>query len=781
MADIKAVEAGGLGKAVRRVEDVRFLTGRGNYTDDQAVPGMARGYVLRSPHAHARITGIDTSEAAAMPGVIAVLTGADLAADGIGLMPCMIPVKRRDGSPLYVPPYPALTSDTVRYVGQGVAYVVAETAKQARDAAERVVVDYDPLDAITDTKAAGAPGALVVWPECPDNVCFTFQQGDRAAVDAAFARAAHVTTLDFVITRVAPAPMEPRAALASWDEATGRFTIIAGSQGPHNARRMLANVFFKMPENAFRVISPDMGGGFGMRSGIDSETVLTTWAARRLKRPVKWTGDRSESFLSDNQARDNVTRAELALDKDHKFLAFRVSTQAGMGAYLTGGPGPAINNLGSLAGVYTTPAICVEVNGVFSHTPPTAAYRGAGRPEASYAIERVIDTAARELGVDPADLRRRNTIPRITTPFQTGLVFVYDSGDFLDNLEKALAQADYTGFPARRAESKARGKYRGFGMANVIERSAAGPEEAAEIRFEPDGTATLIMGTHSHGQGHETVFRQLMTDALGMSFDKVRYVQGDTDLVSQGSGTFGSRSSGLGGAAVKGAADKIIDKARKIAAHRFEAAPDDVEFEGGTFRISGTDRTMSLADVAKAASDAAQLPAGMEPGLADKMVYAPKAATYPNGCHCCEIEIDPATGHVEILRYIVIDDVGTVMNPMLLKGQIHGGIVQGVGQIMGEQIVWDPQTGQPLTGSFMDYAMPRADLVPSFEVESNPVPTPMNPLGIKGAGEAGTVGAMPCLVNAIVDALSPLGVRTFDMPASPQRIWQAIQDAPKKG
>jgi carbon-monoxide dehydrogenase large subunit len=404
---------------------------------------------------------------------------------------------------------------------------------------------------------------------------------------------------------------------------------------------------------------------------------------------------------------------------------------------------------------------------VFSHTPPTAAYRGAGRPEASYAIERVIDTAARELGVDPADLRRRNTIPRITTPFQTGLVFLYDSGDFLDNLEKALAQADYKGYAARRSESKARGRLRGF-------------EEAAELHFDADGSATLIVGTHSHGQGHETVFRQLLTDSLGMSFDKIRFVQGDTDLVAQGSGTFGSRSSGLGGAAVQGVANKIIDKARKIAAHRFESAEEDVEFEAGTFRITGTDRTMSLAEVARAAADPAQLPSGMEPGLSDKMVYAPKAATYPNGCHCCEIEIDPDTGHVEILRYLVIDDVGTVMNPMLLKGQIHGGIVQGVGQILGEQIVWDAETGQPLTGSFMDYAMPRADLVPSFEVESNPVPTPMNPLGIKGAGEAGTVGAMPCLVNAIVDALSPIGITTIDMPATPQRIWQTIKDAPKK-
>ena len=781
MADIKAVEAGGLGKAVRRVEDVRFLTGRGNYTDDQVLAGMVRGYVFRSPHAHARIRRIDPAEALALPGVLAVLTGADLQADGIGHMPCVVPVKRRDGSPLFVPPHPALAQDIVRYAGQGVAFVVAETAPLARDAAERIFVAYEPLDAITDMQAAAAPGAPAVWADCPDNIVFTFQQGDRAAVDAAFARAAHVTTLDFTITRVAPAPMEPRAAIASWDETTGRFTIIAGSQGPHNARRLLANAFFRMPESAFRVISPDMGGGFGMRSGIDNETVLTAWAARKLKRPVKWTGDRSEGFLADFQARDNITRAELALDKDGTFLAFRVSTLAGMGACLSfGGPGPAINNLGSLAGVYTTPAIAVEVNGVFTHTPPTAAYRGAGRPEASYAIERAIDTAARELGVDPADLRRRNTIPRITTPFQTGLVFVYDSGDFLDNLEKALAQADYTGFPVRRAASKARGKYRGFGMANVIERSAAGPEEAAEIRFDPDGSATLIVGTHSHGQGHETVFRQLLTDALGLGFDQVRFVQGDTDLVSQGAGTFGSRSSGLCGAAVQGAAEKIIDKARRIAAHRFEAAPEDVEFEGGTFRITGTDRAVSLADVAQAASDPARLPAGMEPGLADKMIYSPKAATYPNGCHCCEIEIDPATGDVEILRYIVIDDVGTVMNPMLLKGQIHGGIVQGVGQIMGEQIVWNAQTGQPLTGSFMDYAIPRADLVPSFEIESNPVPTPMNPLGIKGAGEAGTVGAMPCLVNAIVDALAPLGVTTFDMPASPQRVWQAIQGAPKK-
>ena len=767
----------GLGEAVARTEDERFLSGRGRFTDDHALPGEARAVVLRSPHAAAKIRSIDTTAALALPGVLVVLTGSDIVAAGIGTAPSMVAYERPDGSAMFkAPRYPLVIDGRVRHVGDAVAFIVAETLEGAHAAAEAIVIDYDPQGAVTDPLVALQPGAVAVWEGCRDNASFRFEAGDKSAVDAAFARADHVTSLDLVINRVSAAPMEPRAAVADYDQTSDRLVLYCGVQNPHAMRRILAGQFLNIPETQLRVVSPDMGGAFGMRSSPYPELALVLHAARLLRRPVRWTIERSEAFVADDQARDNRTHGELALTKDGTFLALRVRTVAALGAYVAmGGAGPATMNIGGLAGVYRTPAIHVEVLGVLTNTPSTSAYRGAGRPEASYTIERLIDAAAREMGIDRIALRRRNTISPAEMPFKTGLVFTYDCGAFEQNMDLALEAIDHPGFGERAGASRKNGKLRGFGLANVIERSAALGEETAEIRFDPSGGITLLMGTHSHGQGHETVFRQLLSGKLGLDFESVRYVQGDTDLVAHGFGTFGSRSSGLGGAALERAADKIIEKCRLIVAHAMEADPSDIEFDGGVFSVAGTDRRTTLGEAAKKAYATASLPPGMEPGLHERAAFSPVGATFPNGCHACEVEIDPETGALQILRYVVVDDVGTVMNPLLLKGQIHGGVAQGVGQINMEGIGWDGETGQQLSGSFMDYCMPRALDFPFFDVHSNPVPTALNPLGIKGAGEAGTVGAMPCLMNAIIDALGARGVHDLDMPATPHRIWRALQ------
>lgn len=767
----------GLGEAVVRAEDDRLLCGRGRYTDDHVLPGEARAVVLRSPHAAAEILSIDTELAVAIPGVLSVLTGEDVVAAGLGFAASMADYKRPDGTPMFkAPRRPLVVDGRVRFVGDPVAFVVAETLEIARAAAEAIQVDYKPVAAVIDTLEALNPDAVAVWEDCPDNVSFRFEAGDQAAVAAAFARADHVTRLDLIVNRVSAAPMEPRAAVAAFDPVEERLVLYCGVQNPHITRRVLARQFLNIPESQLRVVSPDMGGAFGMRSSPYPEMSLVLHAARLLRRPVRWTIERSEAFIADDQARDNRTHAELALDKDGTFLALRVQTVAALGAYVSmGGAGPATLNVGGLAGVYRTPAIHVTVTGALANTPSTAAYRGAGRPEASYTIERLIDAAARELGIDRVDLRRRNTISPDEMPFKTGLVFTYDCGEFERNMDMALTAIDYADYRRRADETAKNGKLRGFGLANVIERAAALGEETAEIRFDPSGGVTLLMGTHSHGQGHETVFKQLLSGKLGLDFDNVRYVQGDTDLVAHGFGTFGSRSSGLGGAALARAADKIIEKCRLIVAHAMEADPTDIEFASGVFSVVGTDRRTTLLEAAAQAFNAPKLPPGMEPGLHERAAFSPIGATFPNGCHACEVEIDPETGVVEILRYVVVDDVGNVMNPMLLKGQIHGGIAQGIGQIGMEDIVWDSESGQQLSGSFMDYCMPRALDLPFFEVLSNPIPTALNPLGIKGAGEAGTVGAMPCLMNAIIDALGARGVHTLDMPATPHRVWAALQ------
>jgi carbon-monoxide dehydrogenase large subunit len=771
----------GIGQGVPRWEDPRLLRGGGRYSDDLNRPNQAYGYVLRSPHAHARIRGIDTAAAKAAPGVLEVYTAADTDAAGLGAIPCAVPRMRAEGKPMFTPPNRALRKDRVRLVGDYVAFVVAETLVQARDAAELIEVDYEPLASVTKTADALKPGAPAVWDECPDNVCFVFEAGNKATVEAAFKSAPHVAKLDVDISRVAVNPMEPRACIGEYDRFEDRFTLYTGTQGEHGLRQAIAEPILKIPQLKLRVVSYDMGGAFGMRSGPYCENVLCLFAAKQLGRPVKWTGDRAEAFQSDDQARDNLSTIELALDANGKFLALRVVTVANLGAYLTLlGPHSATNNLGSLSGPYTTPAIYTHVTGVFTNTNSTGPYRGAGRPEAAYCIERIIDTAAREMGIDPAELRRRNYIPETALPYRTGFIFTYDSGQFEKNMDGALRMIDYAGFAARRAEAKRRGRLRGVGIANVIEQAAGGPPEWAQIKFDPSGTLTLVMGTHNHGQGHETIFRQMLSQKLGLDFERIRISQGDSDEAMAGTGTFGSRSSGVGGASIMLAADKVIAKCRKVAAHRLEAAESDIEFKDGAFSIAGTDRRMTLVDAAKAAQNFMTVPKGMEAGVNEWAAWAPPAPTFPNGCHAVEVEIEPETGKVAIVRYAAVDDVGTVINPLLMEGQLHGGIVQGVGQIVMENVVWDRESGQLVAGSFMDYVMPRADDLPSFEMAINEVPTPTNPMGIKGAGEAGCVGAMPAVMNAVVDALSSVGVRTLDMPASPERVWCAIRGAALK-
>ena len=764
-----------LGQPVPRFEDPRLLRGGGRYVDDMVLPRMVFGHVLRSPHAHARIASIDVRAAQQMPGVLAVLTGADWQASGWADLPAAGGMKRPGGLPSYKPRFPALVMDRVRWVGDYVAFVVAETKNQAMDAAERIEVEYEPLPAIVSTEGAVAAGAPRVWNDCPDNICFVHEVGDRAATDAAFARADRIVKRRLVINRVTAATMEPRAAIGDYNPAEDRYTCYTVLQRTHAYRSELAQIM-GVPEARVRVVAGDIGGSFGMKSAIYNEVALCLLASKLLGRPIKWTSTRSEAFLSDAQARDHVTEAELALDRDGHFLAFRTKTIAAVGAYAQAASNVFVMNLGTLAGVYRTPAMHAEVTAVFTNTNPMRPYRGNGRPEFAYVIERMVDEAAAEIGIDPIELRRRNTIPPEAMPFKTGLIFTYDSGEFEKNLDLALDLADVAGFERRRAESRARGKWRGLGLSNTIERAAAGGFEAAELRFDRGGTVTLLSGSITQGMGHETIYKQLVCDRLGLRPDQVHYVQGDTEKVAIGEGTGGSRTATLGGSAVHLATEKIVGKAKTIAAHLLEAAEADIDFEDGVFAIAGTDRKVPLADIAAAAWDPQSLPDGMEPGLVASAAFAAKQQNFPNGVHICELEIDPETGEVEILDYSVVDDVGTVLNPLLLEGQIRGGIAQGAGQILMEDIVFDPQSGQLLTGSFMDYAMPRAGDLSPMHCETNPVPTKTNPLGVKGAGEAGAVGAMPAIGNALVDALKPLGIRDIPMPATPERLWRLIRD-----
>jgi carbon-monoxide dehydrogenase large subunit len=770
----------GIGQAVQREEDPRLLRGQGEFVADVSRPRMAYGYVLRSPHAHARVRGIDTHAAQQMPGVLAVYTSADLKADGIGTLKVRMPRKRPDGAPIFTSPHPGLAREETHFVGDQVAYVVAETLAEAKDAAERIEVDYEPLPSVVLTSDAVKPGARAVWANCPDNISNIFELGDKAAVDGAFAKAHHVTRQHFVISRIMHNAIEPRGIVAEYDQRFGRFTLNGCIGSIHGARRAFAEDIFKIPENRFRVVSGDIGGAFGSKGVTAPENTLALYAARKLGRPVKWVAERSECFLSDDHCRDNVTDAELALDKDGHFLALRVKTLANLGAYLSADSNllPTFSNLGTLAGVYRTPAIQVTVLGVFTNTTATAPYRGAGRPEACYVIEGIIDRAARELGIDRIELRRRNLIPPSAMPFKTGLVYTYDCGEFETCMNKALDHARVDSFEARRAESRKRGKLRGLGIVNAIERAAAPPGgETAEIRFNATGSVTFLTGTTAQGQSHETMYKIILSDKLGIDSSEINFIQGDTDKVVWGVGTFGSRAAVIGGSAAVVAAEKIIAKGKKIAAHIFEAAEADIEFAKGSFAVAGTDKRLPIKEIARAAFTPGRIPKGMEPGLFEIGVFEPTAQTFPYGTHICELEIDEDTGKITIERYLAVDDVGTVINALTLHGQVHGGVAQGIGQAISEAIVYDKESGQLLSGSFMDYGMPRADDLCAIEVDDHAVPTKINPLGAKGAGEAGTVGALPAVMNAALDALTALDIRHIEMPLTPERVWRAIRAA----
>jgi carbon-monoxide dehydrogenase large subunit len=761
-----------IGQGVARFEDPRLLKGGGRFIDDIKLPGMAHGVVLRSPHAHAKILSIDTNAAKAAPGVLAVLKSNDIKAAGFGDLPVHAGLKRRDGSPMYRPRYPILAEERVRWVGDCVTFVVAETVAQAFDAAELVAVDFEPLPAVTSTAEAPKPDAPRVWDDCPDNIGFTELIGDKAAVDAGFARAAHVVKHRFVINRVTAAAMEPRGAVGDYNAASDRYTLYTPMQRPHPVRAQLAKLM-NVSESKVRLVTCDTGGSFGMKSPIFNEAPLVLLASRLTGRPVKWISTRTEAFLSDAQGRDNVTEAELALDKDGVFVAMRVKIHAAIGAYMQHAMPAFMMNAGSMAGVYRTPAIYADISGVFTNTNPVRPYRGNGRPEAAFVIERMVDLAAAEIGIHPAELRRRNYIPPSAMPFKTGLTFTYDSGAFEQNMDLALELADVKNLKTRKADARKRSKLLGFGISNTIERAAAPSLEGAEVRFDRSGTVTLLSGSNSQGQGHETVFKQLVCDRLGLDPNDAYYVQGDTDEVFFGEGTGGSRSATMAGSAFHNAAEKIVTKARVIAAHMLQVDESDLKFEDGVFSTPKTNRTLSIKDIARDALDPAKLPHGMEPGLSATAIYSAPLNNFPNGCHICEVEIDRDTGKIDIVRYSVVDDVGTVLNPMLLHGQIHGGIAQGVGQVLLEDIHFDAE-GQLVTASFMDYAMPRAHDFCTMKVESNPVPTKTNPLGVKGAGEAGCVGALPAVANAVADALAEFGVRHIEMPATPERIWRAM-------
>src|SRR5690348_2496384 len=780
-----------IGTPVRRREDYRFLTGQGTYTDDINRPGQLHAYILRSPHANARIAAIDISAAAAAPGVAAVYTGKDMTADGVGGLPCGWQIHSKDGSPMIEPAHPPLATDQVRHVGDQVAVVIAETLAQAREAAELIQVDYAEEPAAINPAEALKPGSPQVWPEAPGNLCYDWQLGDLAAVEAAFAKAARVVQLDLTNNRLVPNAMEPRAAIGEFDRATGEHTLYTTSQNPHVIRLLMGAFVLHIPEARLRVVAPDVGGGFGSKIYHYAEEAIVTWAAGKLKRPVKWTADRSESFMSDAHGRDHVTHVELALDRDAKFLALKVSTIANMGAYLstfaTCIPTYLYGTL--LAGTYTTPAVYVETKAVFTHTVPVDAYRGAGRPEATFLLERIVDVASDELGIDPAELRRRNFIPADAFPYQTPVALQYDSGDYQTTLQMALEAADYAGFEARRREAANRGKYRGIGIATYIEACGIAPSavvgslgaraglfESAAVRVHPTGSVTVLTGSHQHGQGHETTFAQLVSDHLGLPIHAIEIVHGDTAKIPYGMGTYGSRSLAVGGTAIVKAMDKVIAKGRKIAAHLLEASEADVEFKDGAFTVAGTDRSKTLGEVALTAYVPHNFPHDeLEPGLDETAFYDPKNFTFPSGAHIAEVEIDPDTGSLTVCSFTASDDFGRIINPMIVAGQVHGGLAQGIGQAVLEGCVYDKATGQLLTGSYNDYAMPRADDLPSFALSTHVTLCAHNPLGVKGCGEAGAIGAPAAIANAIVDALKPLGIKHVEMPATPERLWRAIQ------
>jgi aerobic carbon-monoxide dehydrogenase large subunit len=783
----------GFGASVPRIEDQRFITGRGRYTDDIVRPGQTFAYILRSQVAHGVLRKVDVSAAKAAPGVVDVLTGADLKADGIGDLPCGWMTQNISGQPQFNPPHSPLAVNRVRHVGDPIAVVIAETAAQAKDAAELIELDIDDLPVVASIERALAPGAPEIWPETPGNVAFHWQIGDKAATEAAFAKAAHVAKLDVVNSRIICNAMEPRTATGEYDEGKGEYTLWLSSQNPHVQRVLLATATLKVPESKIRVISPDVGGGFGSKAFHYNEDVIVLWAAKRVGRPVRWAAERSEAFVSDRHGRDHLTHVELALDKDAKFLALRVSTKANMGAYYSTF-GPAICTYyyaPMLCGTYVIPTAYCDVQGAWTNTVPVDAYRGAGRPEATYVIERIVDQAARDLGLDQIEIRRRNFIAPAAFPYRTPFGSEYDSGNYPEVIDKAVALSDYASFEQRRVEAAQRGKLRGIGVSSYIEACGAGPSklimaagggsgmfEGATIRVNPSGSVVVITGTHSHGQGHETTFAQLVSERLGVPMESVEIVHGDTGIVQFGIGTVGSRSLALGGTAIVKALDKVIAKGKRIASHLLEAAESDMRFENGRFVVAGTDRSISFPEIAFLSHAPAAWPSDqIEPGLEETAFFDPANFTFPAGVHVCELEIDPDTGTTEIVNYAVVDDFGPILNPMIVDGQVHGGVAQGVGQALLENCVYDEDSGQLLSGSFVDYTMPRADDLPSFKTDYVCTPSPHNALGVKGCGEAGAIAAPPAVIAAVLNALKPVGVTDIQMPATPHRIWQAIQAA----
>ena len=777
----------GIGASVKRKEDLRFITGNGRYTDDIHVPKQTYAYFVRSPHAHATIDSIDISAAEAMPGVLGVFTGEDVARDGLGGLICGWLVKSKDGSPMNAGPHPILAHGKARYVGDHVAVVVAETYEQAKDAGEAVMVDYGVLPAVVDVAKAHTDPTMV-HADIANNLVYDWEIGDKAATDAAFAKASHVTTVNIVNNRLIPNAMEPRAAIGHYDFSSDGYTLYTTSQNPHVARLVISAFVGIAPEHKLRVVAPDVGGGFGSKIFIYAEECVCLWASKKIRRPVKWTADRTEAFLSDAHGRDHVSKAEMAMDAEGNFLALRVNTKANMGAYLSTFSSciPTYLYATLLAGQYKTPAIYCDVQAYYTNTAPVDAYRGAGRPEATYLIETLVEECGKEMGQDPAAIRRRNFIPKDAFPYQTPVALQYDIGDYEASLDEALQLADYANFPQRRRESEAKGKLRGVGFSAYIEACGIAPSavvgslgagvglwESAKIRFSHTGKAQVLTGTHSHGQGHETTFAQVVAERLGIAFEDVEVIHGDTDKTTVGMGTYGSRSLAVGGEALAKCCDKVIAKGRKIAAHLLEAAEADIVFKDGQFSVAGTDKAKGIGEIVFAALVPHNYPAGLEPGMEETAYYDPANFTYPSGVYICEVEIDPGTGEVEIAKFTAVDDFGNVVNPMIVEGQVHGGLAQGIGQALFENAVYD-DAGQLLSASYMDYTMPRAFNLPSFEVKTTRgTACTHNSLGVKGCGEAGAIGSPPAVMNAIADAIG----KRVSMPATHEKVWRAIQES----
>ena len=782
-----------IGKSVKRIEDKRFITGKGTYTDDIILPGMTYAYILRSPYAHARIKNIDYSDALKSEGVVAIFTGKDIAATGIVGVPTGWVVNFKNGDPMVEPPHPLLVHDKVKHVGDGIAVVIADTREQAKDAADLIEVDYEVLPAVADAKRAAQADAPLVHDGQKSNLCFDWELGNpKAEVDEALANSAHVTKMEFKNQRVVPNAMEPRSYIGHYDNVSDKYTLYTSTQNPHLIRLLMCAFVLGIPEHKVRVLSKDVGGGFGSKIYHYAEEALVTWASKQINRPIKWTSDRSEAFISDAHGRDHITTAEMGFDAEGKITALRIDTYANLGAYLsTFAPAvPTWLHGTLLQGLYTTPKIHIDLKAVFTHTVAVDAYRGAGRPEATFLLERIIDKAAREMGMDPADIRFKNFIPPfdgVQQPgYQTQVALQYDSGNYHAVLERALEMVDYENFKKEQAEARANGKYLGLGISTYIEACGIAPSavvgalgaraglyETAQVRVQPTGKVSVFTGAHSHGQGHATTFAQVVADKLGIPMEDVDIVHGDSDAVAFGMGTYGSRSLAVGGSAIVKSVEKIIEKGAKIAAHKLEASVDDLEYAGGKYTVKGTNRSIAFGDISLTAYVPHDYPQGLEPGMDFTSFYDPTNFTYPYGAHLAVVEVDAETGKVKVKRFIAVDDVGNVINPMIVEGQIHGGLAQGIGQALFEGAIYD-DNAQLVNGSYMDYTMPRADDLPSFELDRTVTPCPHNPLGVKGAGEAGAIGSTPAVVNAVIDALSPFGVTDIEMPLTPERVWRAI-------